>query len=55
MDGLILLVFLAVIVAYLLSRFRGRLGLASSASTWIGVIVVFVMVVLLLWVSGQGR
>jgi hypothetical protein len=50
-SGLILLVFLALIVAWLWTRGRRRIGLSVNGNTWIGVIVVFVFVVLLFWAT----
>jgi hypothetical protein len=50
-SGLILLVFLALIVAWFWTRGRRRLGLSVNGNTWIGVIVVFVIVVLLFWAN----
>jgi hypothetical protein len=55
MSGLILLVFLAVLVAYFWNRFRGRAGLTVSGRTWAGVMVVFALLVLMLWASSKGR
>jgi hypothetical protein len=55
MSGLILLVFIAVLVAYFWNRFRGRAGLTVSGRTWAGVIVVFVLLVLMLWASSKGH
>jgi hypothetical protein len=51
-SGLILLVFLALLVAWFWTRGRKRLGLSVNGNTWIGVIVVFVIVVLLFWAGG---
>jgi uncharacterized membrane protein len=50
-EGLILLGFLAVLVATFTVRARRRLGLASTGKTWAAVIGVFVVVVLGLWAS----
>jgi hypothetical protein len=54
-GGIILLVFLALIVAFFWNKLRGRAGLKVSAGTWTGVIVVFVLVVLMMWSSSHGR
>ena len=45
-TGLILLGFLAVLVAFFLTRMRRRLGLATTGRTWAVIIAVFVVVVL---------
>lgn len=55
MSGLILLVFIAVLVAWLVNKFRRRLGLMTSPRAWVGAIVVVVVVVFLLWGSRQWR
>jgi ABC-type uncharacterized transport system permease subunit len=54
--GLILLVFLALLVAFGWSRLRGRLGMGTtSGRTWLIVMAVFIVGVLALWVySTQG-
>jgi hypothetical protein len=52
-TGLILLGFLAVLVAFFLTRMRRRLGLATTSRTWAVIIAVFVVVVLGLWTSSQ--
>lgn len=48
-PGLILLAFLAVLVALFAVRMRRRLGLASTAKHWIIVIAGFAVIVLALW------
>lgn len=53
MAGVILLVFIALLVAYLWNRFRGRAGLKVSGSTWLGAVIVVIMLVLMLWASSQ--
>ncbi len=50
-EGLILLGFLAVLVATFTVRARRRIGLASTGRTWAAIIGVFVVVVLGLWAS----
>lgn len=50
-EGLILLGFLAVLVAIFTVRTRRRLGLASTGKTWAVVIAVFVIFVLGMWAS----
>jgi hypothetical protein len=55
MSGLILLVFLAVIVAFGWTRLRGKMKLNVSGKHWAGAITIFVLVVLMLWASHQGH
>jgi hypothetical protein len=52
-EGLILLGFLAVLVALFVVRTRRRLGLASTGKTWAVIIAVFVIFVLGLWASAR--
>lgn len=50
--GLILLVFLALLVAFGWSRLRRRLGMGTTAGrTWLIVMAVFIVAVLVLWVE----
>ena len=55
MSGLILLFFLAVLVAFFWTKLRKRAGLGVSSKTWIGVIGVFVVVVALLYANSVGH
>lgn len=52
-TGLILLGFLAVLVALFVTRMRRRLGLGVTGRTWAVIIAVVVIVVLGLWASAQ--
>jgi len=52
-TGLILLGFLAILVAFFLTRMRRRLGLGVTGGTWAVIIAVFAIVVLGLWASSQ--
>jgi glucan phosphoethanolaminetransferase (alkaline phosphatase superfamily) len=55
-DGLILLVFLGVLIAFLIVRARRRLGVASTGRTWLMIIIACVLVGLVLWASAtQGK
>jgi ABC-type uncharacterized transport system permease subunit len=48
--GLILLVFLALLVAFGWSRFRRRMGMGiTSGRTWLIVMAVFIVCVLAMW------
>lgn len=54
MEGLIVLLLLALIVAWAVGRTRRRVGFATRGSTYTGVIVIFVLVVLALYASSRG-
>jgi len=54
-TGVILLLFLAVIVAFFWQKLRKRAGLGVSSKTWMGVICVFVVVVALLYANSVGH
>ena len=55
MAGIILLLFLAVLVAFFWQKMRKRAGLGVSSKTWMGVICVFVLVVALLYANSVGH
>jgi hypothetical protein len=55
MDGLILLVFIAALVAFGWTRLRGKMKLGVSGKPWLGPIVVIVVVVLLMWSVHTGH
>ena len=55
MDGLILLVFIAALVAFGWTRLRGKMKLGVSGKHWLGPIVVIVVVLLLMWSSHLGH
>ena len=50
-QGIILLLVLAAIVAYVVARTRRRMGLLVTGKTWLGVMVAFVIIVLALWAA----
>jgi succinate dehydrogenase hydrophobic anchor subunit len=54
-TGVILLFFLAILVAFFWNKFRKRAGLGVSSRTWMGAIIVFVLVAALLYASSQGH
>ncbi len=54
-PGLILLILLALLVAFGWARFRRRLGLATSGRAWLTVMTVVILGVLLLWASSLHR
>jgi hypothetical protein len=55
MTGLILLVFIAVIVAFGWTRLRGKMKLGVQPKHWVGPIVFIVVVVLLMWSVHVGH
>ena len=55
MTGLILLFFIAILVAFGWTKMRKRVGLGVSSKTWIGVISVVVVVVALLYASSASH
>ncbi len=52
-EGLILLGFLAILVALFAVRMRRRLGLTSTARTWLTVMTGFGLIVLTLWAASH--
>ena len=52
-DGLILLGFLGVLVALFTVRMRRRMGLTSTAKTWVTVITGCVILGLALWAASH--
>jgi hypothetical protein len=55
MTGTILLIFLAVIVAFFFTRGRRKLGFSVTSKHWKIAIVVFMLVVLALYANAQGH
>jgi hypothetical protein len=55
MTGLILLVFIAAIVAFGWTRLRGKMKLGVSGKHWLGPIVIIVLVVLMMWSVHSGH
>jgi protein-S-isoprenylcysteine O-methyltransferase Ste14 len=50
-DGLILLAFIAILIALFTVRMRRRMGIASNARTWYMVIIGVILVGLVLWLA----
>jgi hypothetical protein len=50
-SGIILLVVIALIVAYAVARTRRRMGLLVTGKTWVAVTVGVVVVLLAVWAS----
>jgi hypothetical protein len=55
MTGLILLFFLAALVAYFISRGRRKIGLPFAGKHWTTIIVVFVLVVVIAYAAQYGK
>jgi len=55
MTGLILLVLIGAVIAWLWTRVRSKMKLGVSGKNWVGPIVVVVLVGLLLWASNAGH
>jgi hypothetical protein len=55
MDGLILLVFIAALVAFGWTRLRGKMKLGVSGKQWLGPIVIVVLVLLMMWSTHNGH
>jgi hypothetical protein len=54
-SGLIVLVLIGIVIAYVYTRLRGKMKLNVSGRNWIGPIIVVVVVGLLLWASHNGH
>jgi ABC-type Fe3+-siderophore transport system permease subunit len=54
-TGVILLFFIAILVAFFWNKLRKRMGLGVSSKTWTGAIIVVVLVVALMYASSQGH
>jgi hypothetical protein len=50
-QGLILLVVIALIIAYVVARTRRRMGLLVTGKTWLMVMLGVIIVALALWAS----
>jgi hypothetical protein len=50
-QGIILLIVIALIVAYVVARTRRRMGLLVTGKTWLVVIVAVIIGLLALWAS----
>jgi hypothetical protein len=50
-QGLILLLVLAAIVAYVVVRTRRRMGLLVTGKTWLTVMAGFAIIVLVMWAA----
>jgi cytochrome bd-type quinol oxidase subunit 2 len=53
-NGLILLVVIGLVVAYIYTRMRGKMKLNISGKNWIAPVVIVVVAGLLIWASSQG-
>jgi hypothetical protein len=52
-QGIILLLVLAAIVAYVVTRTRRRMGMLVTGKTWIFAMTGFVVVVLAMWAAAH--
>ena len=50
-NGLILLIVIGVVIAYVYTRMRGKMKLNVSGKNWIAPVVIVLVVGLLLWGS----
>ncbi|HXW43388.1 MAG TPA: hypothetical protein VEL03_01275 [Streptosporangiaceae bacterium] len=50
-QGIILLLVLAAIVAYVITRTRRRMGLLVTGKTWMAIMAGFVIIVLAMWAA----
>ena len=50
-QGIVLLVFIALIVAYVVARTRRRMGLLVTGKTWLVIMACVIVGVLALWAS----
>jgi hypothetical protein len=55
MDGLVLLVLIAALVAFGWTRLRGKMKLSVSGKTWLAPIFIVIVVVLMLWSAHNGH
>lgn len=54
-NGLILLVFIGILVAFAATRVRRRMGLSVTGKTWAVIIAGFALIMLAVWAgSTQG-
>jgi len=51
LDGLILLVLIAALVAFGWTRLRGKMKLSVSRKNWLGPIILVVLVGLIMWAT----
>lgn len=52
-SGLILLALLAVLVGFLWTRLRKRIGLSVTGKQWTAAVAIFALVVLALWANAH--
>jgi fumarate reductase subunit D len=53
-SGLILLLLIAVLIAFGYTKLRGKMKLPVAGKHWTGAIIIVVLVVLMLWASHNG-
>ncbi len=50
-SGVILLVLIAALITFGLTRVRRRMGMSSTRQTWVTAMLVIIFFVLILWVT----
>jgi hypothetical protein len=50
-DGLILLAFLGILIAFFVVRVRRRMGIGATAKTWLMIVTWAIALGLVLWAS----
>jgi hypothetical protein len=54
-SGLILVVLIGIMVAYVYTRMRGKMKLSVSGKNWVAPVVIVGIVLLLLWGAHNGH
>jgi FtsH-binding integral membrane protein len=54
-SGFILLLLIGILIGFVVSRFRKRMGLGVTWSTWVTTVVVVGFILLLMWVTAYKR
>jgi hypothetical protein len=54
-SGLILLILIGILVAYVYTRLRGKMKLSVSGKNWIAPVVIVGIIALMLWASSGGH
>ena len=50
-SGFILLLLIGILIGFVISRFRKRMGLGVTWSTWVTTVIVVGFILLLMWVT----
>jgi hypothetical protein len=54
-SGLILVVLIGIIVAYIYTRMRGKMNLSVSGKNWVAPVVIVGIILFLLWGAHNGH